>query len=83
VKFSDKYNLPFPLWSDVSHELLSALGVWGMQKFLGKSYIGIARTTFLVDKNGKIAHVWEKVNPEGHAEVVLDFIENLQKTSGI
>ena len=81
AKFSQKYNLPFPLWSDPKHELLSALGVWGKQKFLGKSYIGTSRTTFLIDKTGKIAHIWKKVTPEGHAEAVLDYVDDTQSAS--
>lgn len=83
TKFSEKYNLPFPLWADQQHELLSALGAWGKQKFLGKSYMGVARTTFLMDKKGTVVHIWENVKPEGHAEAVLDFFTNLLKTSTV
>lgn len=75
-KFTDAHKLNFPLWSDVNHELLTALGVWGEKKFLGKTYMGIARTTFLIDKEGIVTHVWEKVKPEGHGEEVLDFVKN-------
>lgn len=80
IKFAEKYNLPFPLWSDPEHTLLSSLGVWGKQKFLGKSYFGVSRTTFLIDKTGKIIHIWENVKPEGHAEAILDFVGALLKT---
>lgn len=70
-KFAEHHALPFPLWADTKHELLKELGVW--------SFAGVARTTFLIDKEGTVAHVWEKVNPEGHGEEVLDFITNTLK----
>jgi peroxiredoxin/tryptophan-rich sensory protein len=83
LKFSEKYNLPFPLWSDPKHELLTALGVWGKKKFMGKSYMGVSRTTFLINKNGVIAHIWENVNPLNHAEDVLNFVTKQVKTSSV
>lgn len=83
VKFLEKYNLPFPLWSDSKHELLSALGVWGKKKFMGKSYMGISRTTFLISKKGTIIHIWENVNPLNHAEVVLNFVTDIVNTSSV
>lgn len=70
-KFLEHYELQFPLWSDTKHELLKALGVWTLT--------GIARTTFLIDKEGTVVHIWEKVKPEGHGEEVLDFVTNLLK----
>lgn len=79
TKFSEKYDLPFPLWADPEHKLLSSFGVWGKQSFLGKSYMGTSRTTFLMDKQGKIIHIWEHVNPEGHAEQVLNYVGNMLK----
>jgi peroxiredoxin Q/BCP len=74
-KFTDAHKLNFPLWSDVNHELLTALGVWGKKKFMGKTYMGITRTTFLIDKEGRVVHVWENVKPEGHGEDVLAFVK--------
>ncbi len=76
-KFTKKYDLPFSLWVDTEHTLLTALGVWGEKSFMGKSYSGVARTTFLIDPTGTIIHVWENVKPEGHGEAVLDFVKNL------
>ena len=78
-KFIEKHSLNFPLWADTKHELLNALGVWGEQSFMGHKYMGVARTTFLIDPTGKITHVWEKVKPEGHGEAVLDFVTELLK----
>lgn len=72
-KFAAHHELPFPLWADTRHELLNALGVW--------SSTGVSRTTFLINKEGTVAHVWEKVNPEGHGEAVLGFITKLLETS--
>lgn len=76
-KFINKHDLQFPLWADTKHELLNAFGVWGEQSFMGKKYMGVARTTFLIDKEGNVVHVWEKVKPEGHGEEVLDFVTKL------
>lgn len=70
-KFLEHYELQFHLWSDTKHELLKALGVW--------SLTGVARTTFLIDNEGTVVHVWEKVKPEGHGEEVLDFVKNIKK----
>ncbi|MGB2580418.1 MAG: peroxiredoxin [Minisyncoccia bacterium] len=70
-KFAEHHELQFPLWADTKHELLDALGVW--------SLTGVARTTFLIDKEGIIVHIWENVKPEGHGEAVLDFVINTIK----
>ena len=73
-KFTEKHMLPFRLWADPRKELLGKLGVWGDQKLWGEKQMGVARTTFLIDPTGKIIHIWENVNPEGHGEEVLDFV---------
>ncbi|HTC23394.1 MAG TPA: thioredoxin-dependent thiol peroxidase [Gemmatimonadales bacterium] len=70
-KFKDKYALPFPLLADTDHRVAGAYGVWGEKSMYGKRYTGILRTTFLIDGNGRIARVFEKVKPEGHAAEVL------------
>ena len=70
AKFKKKYDLPYTLLSDVDHKVAEAYGVWVEKSMLGKKYMGIARTTFLIDKEGKIAKVFEKVKPEGHADEV-------------
>lgn len=74
-KFKTKYQLNFPLWVDADHQLAEASGVWVEKSFLGKKYMGMARTTFVIDSQGKIIKVWEKVSPVGHAAAVKDFLD--------
>lgn len=69
--FKDKYELPFPLLADVDKEVIMAFGVWGPKKFMGKVYDGINRTTFIIDEEGKIEDVIEKVKTKDHAEQIL------------
>jgi peroxiredoxin Q/BCP len=76
-KFTKKFELSFPLWSDPEHKLMEAFGTWGEKKFLGKTYLGTARATFVIDAHGVVIKVWEKVKPEGHAEEVLAFLKTL------
>jgi peroxiredoxin Q/BCP len=71
VKFKDKYDLPFTLLADPEHELAERYGVWGEKKYMGKSYMGISRTTFVIDADGVVAQVFEKVKPDTHADDVL------------
>jgi thioredoxin-dependent peroxiredoxin len=71
-KFETKYNLPFTLLADTDHAIADAYGVWGEKKFMGRKYMGIHRTTFLIDEKGKIKKVFEKVKPEDHASEVLE-----------
>jgi peroxiredoxin Q/BCP len=71
TKFKNKYQLPFPLLVDEGHKVCDAYGVWGPKKFLGKSYEGVLRTTFLIDGNGNIVKVFEKVRPAEHSAEVL------------
>ena len=71
VKFRKKYSLPFPLLSDVDHAVAEAYGVWGEKSMYGRKYQGIHRTTFLIGPDGRIARVFKKVKPEGHAGEVL------------
>jgi peroxiredoxin Q/BCP len=70
-KFATKYGLTFPLLSDPDHKVIEAYGSWGEKKYLGKTYMGIIRNTFLIDEKGKIAKIWERVKPAGNAEEVL------------
>ncbi len=67
-KFIEKYKLPFPLLADVNKEIIEAYDVWGKKKFLGKSYDGILRTTFVIDEEGKIEEVISNVNSKNHAQ---------------
>jgi len=78
-KFKTKYKLPFPLLSDEDHQEAEAYGVWGLKKFMGKEYYGILRTTFLIDKNGMIARVFEGVKPSSHSAEVLEAVISLPK----
>jgi thioredoxin-dependent peroxiredoxin len=71
-KFETKYNLPFTLLTDTDHAIAEAYGVWGEKKFMGRKYMGVHRTTFLIDEKGKIKKVFEKVKPEDHANEVLE-----------
>jgi peroxiredoxin Q/BCP len=70
-KFASKYGLTFPLLSDPDHAVGDAYFSWGPKKFMGREYEGTLRNTFLIDEEGRIARVWEKVKPAGHAEEVL------------
>lgn len=72
-KFEEKYGLPFPLVADESHEIVTAYGVWGEKKFMGKDYIGISRTTFLINESGKIDHIFEKPVSKSHSEEIVAF----------
>jgi len=70
-KFKKKYDLPFPLLVDAGHKVCDLYGVWGPKKFMGKSYEGVLRTTFLIDGNGNIVKVFENVRPAEHSAEVL------------
>jgi peroxiredoxin Q/BCP len=71
-KFQDKYGLTFPLLSDTDHAIADQYAVWQQKKFMGREYMGIARTTFVVDPSGTIKAVFPNVKVEGHAQKVLD-----------
>jgi peroxiredoxin Q/BCP len=73
-KFSDKFKLNFPLLADEDHAIAEKYGVWQEKSMYGKKYFGAARTTFIIDENGKIEHVFEKVKPEGHDQEVLEYL---------
>ncbi|NUN08005.1 MAG: thioredoxin-dependent thiol peroxidase [Ignavibacteriaceae bacterium] len=69
-KFAEKYNLNFDLLSDESKEMLEAYEVWKEKSMYGKKYMGIERTTFIIDENGKISHIFPKVKVSGHVEEI-------------
>ena len=75
-KFTDKYKLPFTLLADQDHAIADAYGVYGEKKFMGRTYMGVKRITFLIDEKGKIKKVFEKVKPDEHAQEVLAAFEN-------
>jgi thioredoxin-dependent peroxiredoxin len=70
-KFQEKYGLPFTLLSDETKQVENLYGVWGEKTFAGKNYMGTNRTSFLIDPQGNIAKIYEKVKPEIHAQEVL------------
>ena len=69
--FRDKHQLSIPLVSDETHGMLQAYGVWGEKSMYGKTFLGILRTTVLIDRRGKIARIWRNVKVDGHADEVL------------
>lgn len=72
-KFADKFDLPFPLLADVDTIVSQAYGVWGLKKFMGREYMGISRSSFLIDEKGNIEKIYETVKPAEHvAEVSKD-----------
>ncbi|OLO28234.1 thioredoxin-dependent thiol peroxidase [Alkalihalophilus pseudofirmus] len=78
TKFIDKHGLPFLLLADEKHEVAEAYDVWKLKKNFGKEYMGIERSTFVIDKEGKVVKEWRKVRVKGHVEEALSYIrENL------
>lgn len=76
-KFRDKYDLGMTLLSDADGDTCENYGVWVEKKMYGKTFMGISRSTFLIDRAGKIARIWPKVKVEGHAEEVLEALKTL------
>jgi thioredoxin-dependent peroxiredoxin len=80
TKFIHKHNLTINLLSDPQHEIADIYGVWRLKKFMGKEYMGIERSTFLITPDQKIAHAWIKVRVKAHAAAVLEQLKTLQTT---
>ena len=78
-KFRDKYKIKFDLLADEETKVLKKYKVWAKKKFMGREFMGILRTTFLIDKKGKIINVWEHVKVKDHAKEVLETLKNLSK----
>ena len=78
-KFIDKYDLPFELLSDENHELAEAFGVWKLKKNFGREYMGIERSTFIIDPEGKLIKEWRKVRVKGHVKEALQYLRELEK----
>jgi len=78
ARFAEKYDLSFPLLADAGHEVAEKYGVWQNKSLYGRSFMGIARTTYLIDGNGKVARRWDKVKVDGHAEAVLAAVDALR-----
>ena len=71
-KFRDKHKLAIPLASDETKKMLTAYGAWGEKSMYGRKFMGVRRTTVLIDRDGQVAQVWENVKVDGHAEAVLE-----------
>jgi thioredoxin-dependent peroxiredoxin len=80
-KFIKKFDLNFPLLSDTTGTMTEAFGVWVEKSMYGKTYMGIERTTFLMDSQGVIRHIWPKVKVDGHVEAVLGVAKTLLGSS--
>jgi len=78
-KFREKYKIKFDLLSDESLKTIKKYNVWGKKKFMGREFMGILRTTFLIDPKGKILKIWKNVKVKGHAKEVLDTLNSLTK----
>ena len=76
-KFANKHNLDFTLLADENHEVAELYGVWGEKKMYGKTYMGVQRATFIIDPEGKIAHVIPKASPKTHDDEVLGAVAEL------
>lgn len=77
-RFREKFSLPFPLLVDEGHRMAERYGVWGEKQLYGRRYMGVHRTTFVLDGEGRIRRIFEKVKPEGHAAEVLAAVDELQ-----
>jgi peroxiredoxin Q/BCP len=77
AKFAKKYDLNFPLLADPDHEVAEKYGVWQKRSLYGRSFMGVARTTYLIDREGKVAKRWDKVKVDGHADEVLEAVQAL------
>jgi thioredoxin-dependent peroxiredoxin len=80
-KFAEKYDLDFTLLADEDHSVAELYGVWGDKKMYGKTYMGVRRSTFLIDPEGVVAHVIPKASPNTHDEVVLEALRGLAEAA--
>ncbi|MCP3775858.1 thioredoxin-dependent thiol peroxidase [Paenibacillus sp. MZ04-78.2] len=81
-KFAAKYELSFPLLSDPDHEVCELFGVWQLKKMYGREYMGVVRSTFVIDPQGKLVHEWRSVRIKGHVEQVLEAVKEAQAGVG-
>lgn len=75
-KFIDKYDLNFDLLADEDHAIAEKYGVWGLKQFMGKEFMGILRTSFVIDKEGRLKYIMDKVNTKTHDQEILEIIRN-------
>ena len=78
-KFKKKYGIKFDLLSDENKEIIKRYKVWGKKKFMGREFMGLIRSTFLIDKKGKIIKIWKNVKVKDHAKEVLETLKDLIK----
>jgi thioredoxin-dependent peroxiredoxin len=76
VKFKEKYELPFTLLADTDHAVSEEYGVWGEKKYMGRTYMGVERSTFVIDADGNVKRVMHKVKPDSHADDVLETLRS-------
>ncbi len=76
-KFKTKYDLPFPLLSDPTHAMIEKYGIWVEKKLYGRAYMGVERTTVIIDETGKVAHVFPKVKVNGHVDKVIEALDSM------
>ena len=76
-RFRDKYSLNFPLLADEGHQVADLYGAWGEKNFMGRKSMGIRRSTFLIDREGKVARTWKSVQVDGHDEQVLKALDKV------
>ena len=81
-KFAEKHGLKVLLLSDQDHKVTEAYGAWALKKMYGKESFGVVRSTFLIDPKGRIARIWRKVKVEGHADIVMKNLQDLQSVGG-
>ena len=81
VKFKKKYELPFTLVADTDHAIAERYGVWAEKSMYGRKFWGVVRSTFIIDARGRIARIFPKVKPEGHAAAVADAVSALASAS--
>ena len=79
TRFIEKFKLPFPLLSDPEKEMVNAYGVWGEKSFMGKKYMGTERSTFVIDRQGKISAIFRKVKPAEHVALIKDALNKDEK----
>jgi len=77
VKFREKMKIPYMLASDIQNEISKKYGVYGLKNIMGKEYYGVNRSTFLIDTNGKIVKIYDRVKPRGHSKEVLEYFKSL------
>ncbi|RAV11874.1 thioredoxin-dependent thiol peroxidase [Paenibacillus contaminans] len=80
AKFIEQYELPFPLLADTELEICKLYGVWALKKLYGREYMGVERSTFLIDAEGKLVREWRKVRIKGHVDQVLEAVKALGKS---